>query len=76
MENEMRYFQHAEFMQVGPTEVGAEASTLGLPVGEMPEKFRLEHVGIFVRTFVDSGGSGLYKHENPDHFMTAIIFND
>lgn len=70
----MKQFKHAQFFQSGPTEIMAEASTLGLRVGEVPDSFFLEHAGTFEKVGFFSDGT-IHYAQTPG-FLTAVILND
>ena len=70
----MKVFKHADFFQTGPAGICAEASTLGLAVGEVPAFFFLEHAGTFKLLGVSTDGTARYVQE--PGFLTAHILND
>lgn len=70
----MHSFKHTQFFQTGPAEIMAEASTLGLRVGEIPDFFFLEHAGTF--NFVSRESDGTARYAQTPGFLTAIILND
>lgn len=72
----MRKFQKTDFTWVDPEEFVSEASTLGMPPGQVMKQFEIDGIGVFTFEKIVNLGEMIYRSVHHNAAYTARIFND